>query len=331
MALSHRRYIALLLGSAAAVLLMILTLNLLMAWRALAPRNIVAASEWQQATGGLTSASLDGVNNRPFKVLRLADRLPEINTLILGSSTVMPITAAMFPAPFRAYNFSQNNNGLRSMIGEMEYVLDHAPDIRWMVMSVDWVTGALYQAGEPIPADLSVDSQRRALQSMSVDIMRRDVVLDAMTWPRAIGLLRTLRDIAGAAHPVAAFREQFWDAGSPPYPCGPALIARDFDQAWRGACMGFDADGSAAMRALPRLRQPIASPIPETPAIGHYRAMLRLTQGEPYMPSLARLAELSRTLERRGGRIVFLLPPMLNGLEGRAARRSAIRPGAGAD
>src|SRR5262245_26985149 len=88
-----RRYVALFLAVFCTLLAAVLALNLLLGERAVSsPAVIKAASEWQQSTRGTTYPP-PITHNRPFKILRLHDRLPDINAVVFGASTVMGITA----------------------------------------------------------------------------------------------------------------------------------------------------------------------------------------------------------------------------------------------
>ena len=101
----HARYVTIFAVAAAAVLLPVLALNYLLGVRSLGSGDLVMlASRWQQATHGVTYA-LPLSENRPFKSARLFDRLPEINTVVFGSSTAMGITQNAFPEGMRIYNF----------------------------------------------------------------------------------------------------------------------------------------------------------------------------------------------------------------------------------
>ncbi|MDB5413820.1 MAG: hypothetical protein JWR10_2155 [Rubritepida sp.] len=310
----HLRYVLILLGGMLAVTLPVLTLNLLLIWQGLAPRNIIVASEWQQRTGGVTSATLTGIDNRPFKVLRLGDRLADINGIILGSSTAMPIAADMFPQPMRMYNFAQNANSLLSIISEMDWLIANADGRNWILVDLDWSLGYLYQQGEPPTADLSAENQQLALLAMSRNLLHPDLIRDALSYPRVAALAGILRNVAASSDPIMAFRTEFLTAGGLPYPCDGGL-ARDFETSYRGRCMGFDQDGSTGMRALPRVHD--ASAVLEAAlATGSiYRNQLAASQGQPYAPSLLRLAQAAQRLRSRGGEMFFLLPPLLPGLE----------------
>ena len=93
-----------------AVLGAVLALNLALGTRGFgSPEITQAASEWQEKTKGVTYAP-PVVSMRRFKILRLQDKLPGINAMMFGSSTVMGVTEAMFPAPLRTYNFTLTAN-----------------------------------------------------------------------------------------------------------------------------------------------------------------------------------------------------------------------------
>jgi hypothetical protein len=153
--ITAKSYIVSIAAIAATVVVSITALNFLLMKRSSNPRNLVLASQWQQQTRGITTASTDGIDNRPFKALRLAERAADLNGLVLGSSTAMGITADMFPPSFRIYNFSQNSNTLPSIISELEYVLDHYQSIKYIFVPLEWSFGSLYDRRLIPEADLS--------------------------------------------------------------------------------------------------------------------------------------------------------------------------------
>ena len=99
---SMRRYVAVLMATLGLALILVLVLNLVLGDRGLGNlQSTRAASLWQQATHGVTYAPPVGATG-PFKVLRLADRLPDINAVVLGSSTLMGVTQDLLPADWVA-------------------------------------------------------------------------------------------------------------------------------------------------------------------------------------------------------------------------------------
>lgn len=153
--MSPRSYTAWIVGVSLALLAPVLVLNLMLLANDYRHDKNRLASRWQQDSGGITYAPPIS-SNRAFKTLRLADRLPEINTLVFGSSTAMSVTADAFPAGLRAYNFAQSGNPLLSVIGEAQYVTaHHGQRVRWLVIPLDWALGFVYQGGRAPPTDLA--------------------------------------------------------------------------------------------------------------------------------------------------------------------------------
>src|SRR5688572_12618172 len=88
-----RRYVAVMLGVLGTLMGFVLAFNLMLGERALgSPETVKAASDWQESTRGVTYPPPITVN-RPFKILRLHDRLPEVNGVVFGASSSMGLTA----------------------------------------------------------------------------------------------------------------------------------------------------------------------------------------------------------------------------------------------
>ena len=115
--MSARAYTWLVLALCTGFLVPVAALNLLLAANNLRVDKNRIASDWQQATRGVTYAPPIS-RNRPFKTLRLNDRIADINTVIFGSSTTMGIRESAFPPPLKSYNFAQSWNSLWAVIGK---------------------------------------------------------------------------------------------------------------------------------------------------------------------------------------------------------------------
>ncbi|MEQ1916264.1 MAG: hypothetical protein ABL856_06025, partial [Gallionella sp.] len=100
---THKRFLLLLALCFAVTLLPMFLLNLALVNATLGNTDKVAlASAWQQQTKGVTYAPTLS-DTHLFKTLRLDDRLPDIDTVVMGSSTALAITADMFPGR-KVYN-----------------------------------------------------------------------------------------------------------------------------------------------------------------------------------------------------------------------------------
>lgn len=313
--MNARGYVWLVLALCAAFLIPVVALNLALSANALNTDKNRLASEWQQATRGVTYAPPIS-SNRPFKTLRLNDRIDALDAIIFGSSTTMGITADAFPPPLAAYNFAQSGNSLRAVIGEAEYIAGRWGDrVRLLVIPLDWALGFVYERGEPVLAELSRESVEREAAAARPSPAAQ--LADALSAPRLKILAGVARDLARAPDAIAAFRQAFFDAAGPEYRCADGTLARDFDVVYRRMCNGFRYDGSATFADQKRLDANRARSVLAVAVSGgsQYATALRKGRGEPDPALLASLARLARRVEARGGTVVLLLPPLAPGME----------------
>ncbi|MBI3044333.1 MAG: hypothetical protein HYY78_16040 [Betaproteobacteria bacterium] len=318
--MSARTYVWLVLALCAGFLAPVIGLNLQLSANSLGADRNRLASEWQQARRGVTYAPPISYN-RPFKTLRLNDRIGEINTVVLGSSTTMGIVEDAFPPPLKSYNFAQSGNALRAMIGEAEYIVERwGASARLLVVPLDWALGFVFERGEPARAELSPQAvQREAAAARPSGLAQ---LTDALSAPRLKILAGIARDVLKAPSPAAAFRQVFLEPAGPEYRCADGTPARDFDVVYRGMCNGFRYDGSATFADQKRLdvgRAPgvLAAAVSGN---GQYAAALRDGRGKPNPVLLERLARLARRAQAQGGTVLLLLPPLAPGVEEGLAR-----------
>jgi len=312
--MTPRAYTAWVIGGCLALLAPVVALNLLLLANDHRHDKNRLASRWQQESGGVTYAPPIS-NNRAFKTLRLADRLPQINTLVFGSSTAMSVTADALPSGLHAYNFAQSGNGLLSVIGEAKFVTTHFGErVRWLVIPLDWALGFVYQGGATPSADLSA---AQVEPPVALPLAAR--LQEALSLPRITTLGVVLREIAGAEDRIAAARRMFFEAAGAPYRCADGAMARDFDLTFRGQCVGFRADGSATFADQKRVTAASAQSVlaQAASASSQYARALAQKAGQPDAELLEQLAMLLRQAQARGIRVVFFLPPLVPGLDAR--------------
>ncbi len=294
----------------------ILTLNVLLGERGLGTAQATReASAWQQATQGVTYAP-PITHTRPFKILRLADRLPDINTMVLGSSTLMGVTAEMFPSSMRLYNFALTGNGTVSVVAEADYIERHLGErIRWIVAGLDWSVGMIYQTETVGTMDLSANGAANSYARSDVPWHKR--VEDALTWPKVVNLINVLKAALASDQPLSTLRHTLFDIASEPYRCSDGALARDFDIINRGLCRGYRYDGSWTFANDSRLTpaQSKMMALAATASSSKYTKLLCTNAGTPHAEYLTRLGATAQRMAARGGRMVFMLPPLAPGLE----------------
>ena len=310
--MTPRAYTGWVVGGCLAVLAPVMALNLLLLANDYRHDKNRLASEWQQQTGGVTYAPPIS-SNRAFKTLRLADRAPEINALVFGSSTAMSITADAFPPGISAYNFAQSGNGLISVIGEARDVtVRYDERVRWLVIPLDWALGFVYDGSEPPASDLSPTKI-----SMSVAPPLMAQLREALSLPRITTLALALHDVARVADHSAAIRTIFSEPAGETYRCADGLMARDYDLTFRGECVGFRADGSATFADQKRITAALAPGVvaQAASASSQYAAALERTAGAPDANLLGHLTNLLQQARTKGIHVVFFLPPLIPELD----------------
>ncbi len=313
---SMRRYVTALMAALGLALALVLVLNLVLGDRGLGnEQSTRAAAAWQERTRGVTYAPPVG-NARPFKVLRLADRLPEINALVLGSSALMGITQSMFPPGFQVYNMTVTGNATAAVAGEAQYIEQHMSDrVRWVFAGLDWSVGMIYLPGVVENVDLSPRSVARAYAVNAIPLSKR--VEDALSWPRVANLGAIVAASLKSADPLNSLQRSFFDIGGAAYRCADGALARDFDVINRGLCRGYRYDGSWTFANDSRLTpaQAATLSIAATAPSSKYTKHLCATQGEPSLEYLKPLGETAQRFAAKGGRMIFLLPPLAPGME----------------
>ena len=194
MADQNKRYLFVFMALFFVPLMLILLLNLALGARALGGSEVVRqASAWQQQTRGTTYAP-PVTNSRAFKSLRLADRLGEINTVVLGASSLMGVTEAMFAPPMRLYNFTLTANATASITAEAEFLEQyHAGRVKNLLIGLDWAIGVLYLPGGVPDMNLAPAAQLAAYSASAVPLQAR--LADALSSPRVLMLGDALRGV----------------------------------------------------------------------------------------------------------------------------------------
>lgn len=311
-----RRFVITLFAALGVSLVLILVMNLLLGAQGLGSVKAThAASVWQQTTRGITYAPPISIT-RPFKALRLADRLPDINALVLGSSALMGVTDRLFPASWRTYNLTLTGNSTASVVAEAEYIeANHARRIRWMLIGLDWSVGMIYLPGIVNTIDLAPDAYTRAYTTRALPLHKR--LEDALSWPRVATLGSLLLTALTSDAPLDNLRRTFTDVAGAEYHCADGALARDFDVINRGLCRGYRYDGSWTFANDSRLTptQAATLSIAATAESSKYTKHLCATQGEPNPEFMRRFGETARRFEAKGGRMIFVLPPLAPGME----------------
>lgn len=324
MSTPHKRFFLVLMTCFGATLLPIFALNLVLLNDTLGSnRKALLASQWQQRTQGVTYAPTLS-DTHLFKTLRLNDRLAEIDAVVFGSSTAMGITQQAFPDTLRIYNYAQSGHALGAALAEAEYVQQHAPQVKWLVIPLDWSIGFIYQHTEPSVIDLSAAAAMQQVQSAARPVPLLDRMRDALSYPRIASLLEIFKVILHSEDKPKAFRGYFLQDGSDDYRCADGAPGKDFDTVHRGTCTGFRFDGSATFANSSRVGNARSLILSATASSSKYHQNLALTHGTPDASLLQRLAELGQRAQQQGGGVLLFMPPLLPGMEAEFLRHPQL-------
>lgn len=304
----HKRFFWILVACFGATLLPIFTLNLILLNETLGNyQKAMLASQWQQRTHGITYAPTMYDNQR-FKTLRLNDRLAEINTVVLGSSTAHGIPQQAFPNALRIYNYAQSDHPLGDAINEATWLMTHTENVKYLVIPLDWPYSWLYM--ERYFSATKARAIKDAIKPPLLDRMR-----DALSYPRIVSLLEIFKTILRAKDRAAAFRGYLMQGSSDDYLCADGTWAKDFDITHRGICDGFRFDGSATFASQNPVKdaQPLITSAMAPGSL--YTISLTKGQGRPNPAFLRRLADIARQAERKDGKLLLIIPPLLPGIE----------------
>lgn len=319
----HKRFLLVLASCFCATLLPIFILNYYLRSSTFGNIGLIlAASQWQEQSRGTTFAGgIDAPDNhRLFKTVRLHDRLPEINTVVLGSSTAMGLTQKAFPEQYRIYNFATNSNPLFNVIGEAEFIQENFRNVKWLVIPLDYLLGFLSRGG-PLS---EVRSLAIALQKDQSDHRRKKVSLlkimrNAVSYEAISNLFRIMQSMVVSENKWGVFQENFVLKDGNEYVCPDGTQGKDFDPMFRGLCAGFRFDGSMTFAEKKRVGDNAPSTIRnalEPDSI--YFKSVNLSDGETDITNpllLERLVAIDKRARQNGGGVIFMRPPMLPGLE----------------
>lgn len=320
----HKRFFWMLVACFGATLLPIFVLNLILLNGTLGSNHkALQASQWQKRTQGVTYAPTLS-DTYLFKTLRLIDRLPDIDTVIFGSSTAMGLTRQAFPGKLRVYNYAQTGHPLSGAIAEAEYVQRHNPQVKWLVIPLDWSLGFIYTQ-DPVPeVDLSAAAVLRQAQEPPRQIPLLARMRDALSYPRVAGLFEIFKSVLQAHDKSAAFSGFFLQDGSDEYACADGSAGRDFDIVHRGTCTGFRSDGSATFANSSRVTNAPSLILLVATNSSKYHRNLASAQGIPSDLLLQRLAALGERARKNGGGVILFMPPLLPGMEAEILRHPQL-------
>lgn len=309
----YKNYILIMLTLTSSLLLIVLFFSYWLTDINLQTVKLTSQSvDWQKKTNGIVRPPDINDGYKLFKFLSLNEK-QNINTMILGSSTVLGITEDMLPAPMKAYNFAQHSHKIAQSIGEAQYFAKDSA-IRWLVIGLDWYLGYLYFPTALEEFNPSVDQLAKHPLLTKMD--------DALSLPRLKNLFSVLKESAHSPQKLDTlklfFKSPFQSAV---YSCSKGELAKDFDINLRYQCAGLRADGSATFGGFPLLTETSKNKLihsmlqPGSVYLNRFFIPFNRAKGIPNAEFLSELSTLAKTYRGKQGGVILILPPLAPGYE----------------
>ena len=284
------------------------------------PLTPEAAADWQLETKGVINIE-PRLENR-YKSIMLERRLDSVNTVVLGSSTTMSISTDSLAGLGSVYNFSQSSRKTNGIIAEARYISKHTEQLKYLVISLDWALGNIYLSDKVEEFSLiEHEYPKPFLRRVKSELAK---IRDAMALPRIIDLATILKTyLAGLFRTGVAPHALF-----APYSCQNSIIARDYTSINYGVCSGFRIDGSNMFAGRERIDEHRYAHLMLSflsPGSFYYETMKKY-KGLVNKKYLGELLEVSKSLDANGVKVIFLLPPLLPGLEKGLEARHDVGP-----
>ncbi len=142
------------------------------------------AVHWQSLTKG--TVGLSSKKMTAFKILsgRIYLDKNNVNTLVLGSSTMMGIRDEIFPKGLKVYNYSKNFNPLKKTIGEAYYFVGRYDNVKWVIIGLDFSLGMVFEDFKIVKYNADVEDE---------EVSFSDIFADAITLSRLKITLKNIR------------------------------------------------------------------------------------------------------------------------------------------
>ncbi len=250
------------------------------------------AFDWQMKNRGVVGIT-DGVSDT-YKNKMTGYAIPKnnIDTLVLGSSTLMSVKGSLIEN-HNVFNGSKNSNPLFDSISKANYYIATHDTIKYVLIGFDWALGKPYQKyNKPIYQPTMAQEDKI---SLSVKIK------DAISYQRVKIIASNIyNNFLNQPETYQCPTEDNIGTDSFFIP----LVPRN--------CHGFRFDGSATFSNQLPLTEKKWKILLET-ELDKYKKMLSDSLGKIELGYLDDFNEIDKVLKSRGGKLVIIIPPLMPG------------------
>ena len=252
--------------------------------------NYKKAFMWQEKNKGVVGITVNIASEYKQRMLEWRISRKNLDTIILGSSTVMGITSDMFNN-HSVFNGATNSNILFYTIAVAKYHSLHSNNVKNIIIGYDWALGLPYRPYQEIIHNPDIKKKKNTHLI--------DKIKDAITYQRVKIVLENLVN-------------KFFSAPVPQYIC-PTENTIGTDQFFKTdkpkSCRGYRFDGSAIFPDRHITKKEWEETLKHE--LDKYQKQFDTNLGTIDTRYLNDFKEINQNLKRKGGKLIILIPPLI--------------------
>ena len=252
--------------------------------------NYKKAFMWQEENKGVVGITVNIASEYKQRMLEWRISRKNLDTIILGSSTVMGITSDMFKN-HSIFNGATNSNILFYTIAVAKYHSKHSNNVKNIIIGYDWALGLPYRPYQEIVHNPTVKKKK--------DTKLIDKIKDAVSYQRVKIILENVVD-------------KFSSDTLSQYTC-PTEDTIGTDQFFKTdkpkSCRGYRFDGSAIFPNRHITKNEWEDILKN--GLDKYQEQFDTNLGTIDTRYLNDFKEISQNLKEKGGKLIIVIPPLL--------------------
>jgi hypothetical protein len=252
--------------------------------------NYEKAFIWQMKNKGVVGLTVNISSKYKQRMLEWRIAKKDIDTILLGSSTLMGIKEDMFKN-YNAFNGATNSNILYYTIAVAKYHSQYSDNIKNIIIGFDWALGLPYRPYKDIKHN--PDTKKKQ------DPALIDKIKDAVSYQRVKIVVLNLIDHL-FSDPISQYKcptedtigtDQFFKTDIPK------------------SCRGYRFDGSAIFPNRHVTEKEWLDTLNN--GLGKYQKQYDMNLGTIDSRYLNDLKEIGQNLNKKGGKLIILIPPLI--------------------
>jgi hypothetical protein len=252
--------------------------------------NYEKAFMWQVENKGVVGITVNISSEYKQRMLEWRIAKKDVDTILLGSSTLMGIKEDMFKN-HNVFNGATNSNILYYTIAVAKYHSKYSDNIKNIIIGFDWALGLPYRPYQDIKHNPDIEKK--------IDTKFIDKIKDAVSYQRVKIVVLNLIDHL-FADPISQYRcptedtigtDQFFKTDIPK------------------SCRGYRFDGSAIFPNRYVTEKEWIGTLKN--GLEKYQKQFDINLGTIDSRYLNDFKEINQNLKRKGGKLIILIPPLI--------------------